>query len=36
MTTFLERILFIALGYWLAKGMPTPECILGWCQTVTT
>lgn len=36
MMGFLERLLFIVLGYWLAKGMPTPDCILGWCQTVNT
>lgn len=36
MIGFLERVLFIVLGYWLAKGMPTPDCIFGWCQTVNT
>lgn len=30
---FFDRLLFVGLGYWLAKGMPTPDCILGWCNT---
>ena len=33
MTSFIERILWFALGYWVAVGMPMPECILGYCAS---
>ena len=34
MSAFIERAIWLGLGYWIGIGAPLPDCILGWCQTV--